>query len=79
MEKRAELAREGIDVRDFAEEEEEEEAISRAGVEGSCRAADGDQALRDEGGEDEQGKRVRTSLDGKLEDDENEAKRLKQD
>ena len=73
MEKKAELAREDIEVRDFAEE-----GIRREEVEGNCHA-DEDQALRYERGEDEQGKRARKTPERKLEEDETEAKRLKQD
>lgn len=73
MEKKAELAKEGIDVRDFAEE-----AIKGEEGEGSCDA-DEDQPLHHERGEDEQEKRVRETAERKLKEDENEANRLKQD
>ncbi|ERF71521.1 hypothetical protein EPUS_00510 [Endocarpon pusillum Z07020] len=73
MEKKAELAQEGINVRDFAEE-----AIEREEVERNHRA-DEDQGLRCERGEDEHEKRVHETVERELEADENEAKRLKQD
>ena len=73
MEKRAELAQEGIVVRDFAEE-----AAKRGKVERNHRA-DEDQVLHHEKGEDEHEKRVHETLERELEEDENEAKRLKQD
>ena len=72
-EKKAELAQEGINVRDFAEETIEREEVERN------RGADEDQALHRERGEDEHEKRVRETLERELEADENEAKRLKQD
>ncbi|KAF7504883.1 hypothetical protein GJ744_001604 [Endocarpon pusillum] len=64
MVKKAELAQEGINVRDFAEEVIEREEVKRN------RRADGDQSLHHERGEDEHEKRVQETLERELEADE---------